>query len=382
MARKPRLHIPGALYHVILRGNARQDIFFTPEDRTEFYDLLAEGVHRFGYRVHAFCLMTNHVHLALQAGDETLSRGLQNLAFRYTRHFNSRRKRVGQLFEGRYKAFLVDQDRYGLELVRYIHLNPVRAGMVAEAAAYRWSGHRTYLGQELIAWLTTDWVLGQFGDAAGVARRRYAGFVADGAGEGHRDDLYGGEHDPRVVGEEEFVARSVPRESIRAKPPELEVIVAVVCRAEGLTPERLFAPGRARQPSRGRAAVAWLAVRTGAATLVELAAMSGRDASTLSHGLAALEATVAREPAVQQWLEKLNNACMQACPPTSVTPFIRLEMIGRHFTGAQTHVDTEAIGRTDWVPNRTAPGASPTHRPMTRRAAPRHHTLTPLQRWP
>jgi len=95
MARKPRLHIPGALYHVILRGNARQDIFFTPEDRGAFYELLAEGVRRFGYRVHAFCLMSNHVHLALQAGDESLSRGLQNLAFRYTRHVNTARKRAG-----------------------------------------------------------------------------------------------------------------------------------------------------------------------------------------------------------------------------------------------------------------------------------------------
>jgi len=312
MARKPRLHIPGALYHVILRGNARQDIFFTPEDRSAFYGLLAEGVRRFGYRVHAFCLMSNHVHLALQAGDESLSRGLQNLAFRYTRHVNTARKRAGHLFEGRYKAFLVDQDRYGLELVRYIHLNPVRAGMVAEAAAYPWSGHRAYLGEEVLAWLTTDWVLGQFGVTAGVARRRYARFVAEGAGEGHRDDLYGGEHDPRVVGEEEFVARSVPPETIRARPPELKAIVAAVCRAEGLTAERLFAPGRSREPSRARSAVAWLAVRTGAATLVELAAISGRDASTLSHGVAALEAMAAGEPKVREWLEELRNPVMQA----------------------------------------------------------------------
>lgn len=312
MARKLRLHIPGALYHVILRGNARQDIFFTPEDRGAFYGLLAEGVRRFGYRVHAFCLMGNHVHLALQAGDEPLSRGLQNLAFRYTRHINTARQRAGHLFEGRYKAFLVDQDAYGLELVRYIHLNPVRAGMVADAAEYPWSGHRATLGQEVLDWFTTDWVLGQFGATAGVARRRYARFVAEGAGEGHRDDLYGGERDSRVVGNEEFVARSVPSDAIREKPPELKAIVATVCWAEGLTPEQIFEPGRSRQPSRARSAIAWLAVRTGAATLVEVAAMSGRDASTLSHGVAALEATAAREPKVSQWLDGLRNAVMQA----------------------------------------------------------------------
>jgi len=312
MARKPRLHLPGALYHVILRGNARQNIFFTSGDRVYCYDLLAEGVRRFGYRVHAFCLMTNHIHLALQAGQEPLSRGMQNLAFRYTRHINSARKRAGHLFEGRYRAFLVDQDRYGLELVRYIHLNPVRAGLVAEASEHPWSGHRAYLGQETLAWLTTDWVLGQFGATLGVARRRYARFVAEGAGQGHRDDLYGGEHDPRVVGEEDFVARSVPVETRRPRPPCLTAVVALVCQALGLDPKHLAIPGRARSPARARAAVAWLSVRTGAATLVELAALTGRDASTLSHGLAALNEVAQQERAVAEWLEKLHNALMQA----------------------------------------------------------------------
>jgi REP element-mobilizing transposase RayT len=146
MARKPRLHVPGGLYHVILRGNARQNIFFTAEDRARFYELIEEVVVRFGYRVHAFCLMTNHLHLALQAGEQSLSAGMQNLAFRYTRHINARRKRAGHLFEGRFKAFLVDRDRYGLALVRYIHLNPVRARMVRQPSAYGYSSHRAYLG--------------------------------------------------------------------------------------------------------------------------------------------------------------------------------------------------------------------------------------------
>jgi len=148
MARKPRLHVPGGLYHVILRGNARQDIFFAPRDRTLFYELLQEGVTRFGYRVHAFCLMTNHVHLALQTGDQVLSAGMQNLSFRYARYANQRLDRVGHLFQGRFKAFLVDQDAYGLALVRYIHLNPVRARLVSQAAAYPWSSHRAYLGDQ------------------------------------------------------------------------------------------------------------------------------------------------------------------------------------------------------------------------------------------
>jgi len=147
MARKPRLHVPGGLYHVILRGNARQNVFFTAADRKYFFNLLAEGVVRFGYRVHAFCLMTNHLHLALQVSDIELSAGMQNLSFRYTRYLNTRRGQVGHVFDGRFKAFLVDQDRYGLALVRYLHLNPVRAKIVRTPDAYTWSSHRAYLGE-------------------------------------------------------------------------------------------------------------------------------------------------------------------------------------------------------------------------------------------
>ena len=110
MARKPRLHVPGGLYHVMLRGNGGADIFFSKADRKRFYALLEEGGQRFGTRLHGFCLMTNHVHLVLQAGEAPLSRPMQNLAFRYTRHVNARRKRVGHLFQGRYKALLVDGD--------------------------------------------------------------------------------------------------------------------------------------------------------------------------------------------------------------------------------------------------------------------------------
>ena len=132
MARKPRVHVPGGIYHVMLRGNGGQDIFFEPEDRGEIYRLLGEGTARFEYRVHAYCLMSNHLHLAVEVGRIPLSRGMQNLAFRYTRWINRREKRMGHLFQGRYRALLVDRDAYLLELVRYIHLNPVRAGLVEE----------------------------------------------------------------------------------------------------------------------------------------------------------------------------------------------------------------------------------------------------------
>ena len=148
MARKPRIHLPGGFYHVILRGNSGQPVFFTDEDCCRFYLLLQEGTCRFGYRIHAFFLMTNHIHLVIQVGAIPLSRGMQNLSFRYARWINWRKKRTGHLFQGRYKAVLVDGDSYLLELIRYIHLNPVRAGMVTDPEEYLLSGHRAYLGIE------------------------------------------------------------------------------------------------------------------------------------------------------------------------------------------------------------------------------------------
>ncbi|MDH5561852.1 MAG: transposase, partial [Deltaproteobacteria bacterium] len=127
MARKPRIHYPGAVYHVILRGNGGQDIFFSKADRSRFYLLLQDGAERFSHRIHAFCLMTNHVHLAIQVGEVPLSRIMQNISFRYTGYLNRRKQRTGHVFQGRYKALLIDADSYLVELVRYIHCNPVRA---------------------------------------------------------------------------------------------------------------------------------------------------------------------------------------------------------------------------------------------------------------
>lgn len=312
MARKPRLHVPGGLYHVILRGNARQDIFFSAQDRARFYELLAEGVSRFDYRVHAFCLMTNHLHLALQAGEQSLSVGMQNLAFRYTRHINARRKRAGHLFEGRFKAFLVDRDRYGLALVRYIHLNPVRARMVSQPAAYAYSSHHAYLGRDALPWLTTDWVLGQFGSRINLARSRYTRFIHEGSTEGHNETFYGGHADSRVVGEEDFVKMILKTKPVRQRTLPMKEVVAYVCRQYGLSEKTLLAAGRSRLPAAARALTAWLALKTQTASLTTLAQTFGRDISTLSHALSRLEVRSRKSAAFAKALNKHLYAINQA----------------------------------------------------------------------
>jgi len=162
MARKPRLHVVGGVYHVMVRGNGGQDIFFEKGDRFHLYLLIQEGLERYGHRVHGFCCMPNHIHFVMQVQDTPLSQILHNLSFRYTRWINTQQARSGPVFQGRYKAILVDADQYLLQLIRYIHLNPVRAGLVKDPVAYPWSSHRAYLGREELPWLSKDWVLSYF----------------------------------------------------------------------------------------------------------------------------------------------------------------------------------------------------------------------------
>jgi len=202
MARKPRVHYPAAVYHVILRGNGGQEIFFSDEDCFRYYLLLQEGTERYGHQVHAFCLMTNHVHLAIQVREVGLARIMQNIAFRYTRWINGRHNRTGHLFQGRYKAVLIDANSYLLELTRYIHLSPVRSGMVRRPEDDSWSGHRAYLGLETILWLTTDWVLSLFSKRLSLARRAYTRFVHDGKHGAHQEEYHKGtEIDSRILGD-------------------------------------------------------------------------------------------------------------------------------------------------------------------------------------
>ncbi|MDH3604029.1 MAG: transposase [Candidatus Tectomicrobia bacterium] len=286
MARKPRLHIPGGLYHVMLRGNGGQSIFFGEADRQYFETLIAEGITRFGHQIHAYCWMTNHVHLALQVHQIPLSKIMQNLSFRYTRWLNRQHGRTGHVFQGRYKALLVDADAYLLPLIRYIHLNPVRAGLVQDPFCYRWSSHRAYLGQDGVEWLTSAWVLSLFADTVPIARQRYAQFVAEGLQEGHRQDFHQGTTHSLILGDDVFIndaLKASQQESLVRLTPH--TIIAAVCAQRQLDLRALQAADRSWHLAETRASVAYLAVETGAATLTTIGALVHRDVATLSHAV-------------------------------------------------------------------------------------------------
>ena len=181
MSRPIRIEFSNALYHVTARGDRREDIFEDDEDRQMFLSTLVQVVTQFNWICHAWCLMDNHYHLLIQTPDGNLSKGMRQLNGIYTQASNRRHQRVGHLFQGRFKAILVDSDAYLLELTRYVVLNPVRAGMVKKPADWRWSSYRASVGLEPAAlWLAVDGLLAQFAKRRSLAQQRYAQFVAEG----------------------------------------------------------------------------------------------------------------------------------------------------------------------------------------------------------
>jgi putative transposase len=183
MARPLRLEYPGAVYHLTSRGNAKQDIFVDDTDRKIFLRLLGETVTHFGWRLYAYCLMGNHHHLLAETPEPNLSRGMRDLNGTYTQHFNRRHQRVGHLLQGRFKSIVVERETYLLELVRYIALNPVRAGFTRTPEHWCWSSYRSNAGLEDVPpWLTIAPVLARFGEDAPAAARRFQDFVEAGIG--------------------------------------------------------------------------------------------------------------------------------------------------------------------------------------------------------
>jgi len=228
--------------------------------------------------------MNNHVHLAIQAGEKPLSRIMQTLCFRYTQWVNSRKKRVGHLFQGRYKAIVVDEDAYLAELVRYIHLNPVRAHLVTTPEDYPWSGHRAYMGHENLPWLTTDWVLSQFSQRLKTARSRYSEFVKYGNAEGHRKEFHSGTSGGRILGDDAFIEKALEKaEQAERKPATLDEIIEKVVKLYGLTAKDIVTGGKQRYIAEARGMIAYLVREISGLSLTDLSRSMRRDISSLSH---------------------------------------------------------------------------------------------------
>jgi len=184
MARPLRIELTGALYHVTSRGDRREDIFVDDNDRRQWLEIFKSVCERFNWVCYAYCLMNNHYHIVVETIEGNLSKGMRQLNGVYTQRFNRTHKRVGHVYQGRYKAILVDKDNYLLELSRYVVLNPVRAGMVRSAGAWPWSSYRATVGRvHPPSWLETDEVLSQFSKKKQRAIEKYVDFVQAGVGQ-------------------------------------------------------------------------------------------------------------------------------------------------------------------------------------------------------
>jgi len=309
MARKPRIHFPGALYHVITRGNRRQGIFLDEKDLKTFLSYLSEYKCRYPFKLYAYALMKNHIHLLIEVEEMPLGRIMQSILFRYTRYFNRRYGEVGHLFQGRYKAIVCDKDAYLLELVRYIHLNPVRAKMVKGPEDYAWTGHLSYLGKEKNHLIVEDLVLNQFSDNRSSAIRRYRQFVWEGVSIGYQQKYYKVK-DQRYLGEDSFIDRikeekREPESWVYDVP--LEAISQELSKATKIREDRLHSASRGREGAGGRGLVAYLARMISGYMVKEVADYFRRSPVTISEAIIKVEDLLREDKSFERTVKHLRE---------------------------------------------------------------------------
>ena len=294
MPRKDRIDAPGAVHHIIFRGIEKRSIFKDDLDRERFVEKLAEVLRGTFTACYAWVLMRNHVHLLLRSGRMPIATVMRRLLTSYAMYFNRRYRRHGPLFQNRYKSILCEEDPYLKELVRYIHLNPLRAKVVDDLAAlraYRFCGHGALMGEFECRWTDDRYVMSAFGRTIEQARLRYAEYVAEGAGEERREDLTGGgllrsvggwqelkrqrkpgeriKGDERILGGSDFVLQVLEhadeemsrRAKIRAQGWDFKALSNRIAEQFDVDVERLFTPTKDRTVSRARAMLCYLAVR-------------------------------------------------------------------------------------------------------------------------
>jgi REP element-mobilizing transposase RayT len=305
MPRAARLDAPGSVHHVIIRGIERRNIFKDDRDREELLERLGRLLSVTKIVCYAWALLPNHAHFLFRSGPVPLATLMRRLLTGYAVWFNHRHKRHGYLFQNRYKSIVCQEDRYLRELVRYIHLNPLRAGIVPTLAAlqrYPYCGHSAILGKCERSWQDVPYVLGSFGNTLGKARSAYLAYVADGVGQGRREDLIGGglirslggwaevkkyrglgrahlKSDERILGDSDFVEEILtqgkeqytPQLRLRRQGYNFERIGARVAKLYRMETNEILAKGRQRQRVQARSLLCFWAVRHFGIALTDIA---------------------------------------------------------------------------------------------------------------
>lgn len=319
MPRQARLDVPGLIHHVMARGIEGRDIFLLIDERDAFLERLKQIVNqKGGPTLYAWALMSNHFHLLLRPAEIHLSTVMQRLMTAHAVNFNKRHKRTGHLFQNRYKSIVVEEDAYFLELVRYIHLNPVRAGIVGSLRTldkYRYAGHSVVLGKGDYSGQDVGGVLSWFSDTRNKAVSAYREFVAAGFDQGEREDLRGGglirsaggvvallarghgaeeSADERILGSGDFVDYVLNLKNVGPVRTDVDEILREVSLSAGIPAQTIMGQSRARNVCRARAKFFRRAHDEAGMTVTELGRMTGR-----SH-VAVLKALVAAETAMAE----------------------------------------------------------------------------------
>jgi putative transposase len=285
MPRRLRIHAPGGFYHATLRGNHQQAIFHTESDRRLLNAIVARCLDTYFVRLHAYCWMTNHLHLLVQVSDQPLASFMRQAASEFARAMQIKMSTTGHLFERRYHATLVDADSYLLELVRYIHLNPVRANIVPDPGLFAWSSHHVYVGARKEPWVTTDFVLREFSTDRARAVQAYRDFVrsvptSDIGGELEQSvDRIG------ILGSDEFKRRMQCGASVPRQCQDLAALLQEASRRFGFDVAKLRSPVRDPYLTKVRAWIAHQAVTRRIAPLAEVARSVGRNEATLREAM-------------------------------------------------------------------------------------------------
>jgi putative transposase len=316
--RQSRIDAPGALHHVIIRGIEKRAIFRDDKDRDAFLDRLGDILVESSTPCYAWSLMSNHAHFLFRTGNVPVAHMMRKLLTGHAVTFNRRHRRHGHLFQNRYKSILCEEDAYLQELVRYIHLNPLRAGIVTdlgELSSYRYSGHSVLMGKKDRVWQNRDYVLRYFGKGEKEAKRQYLSFVSKGVKEGSRPDLVGGgllrsvggwkglkerrgsgekiRADERILGGSQFVER-VLKESeeewerksfLRRRGPSLRQLLEKVSTHFGLDREELKSGSKVPCIAKARAVFCYLGVRRLGLTCVSIAKELGISPSAVSKSI-------------------------------------------------------------------------------------------------
>ncbi len=294
----------------MLRGNARQTVFHHDAECRYFENIVAGGLDQFAIRLHAYCWMENHVHMALQVREEPLSKLMQNISQRYTWWFNKRHDRSGHVFQGRYKAILVDKDVYLKELIRYIHLNPVRAGLVTDPLAYPRSSHAAYAGSiRPPEWLCIDYGLRQFGATEPAARAVYLHFMGRTTGEELLEKLRRGSRtEGRILGSDDFIQATLGR---KIEPDQAQIginaLVGLVAGVFQIPAREMTSASRARKPAQARAMATLIGVDHCGYLVSDFARHFNRDMPGLGRQVKALRTRVEKNTDLQEKMADIRD---------------------------------------------------------------------------